>query len=439
MTSLQRRVVITGMGLISPLGNTIEKFETALASGTSGVRVLTRVPPDHLPSKIGGEAIDFSGDVDDFGELDKLLKRSIKKGLKLMCREIQMGVAAAQRALAHAGLNPETCEPTRIGTMFGCDYILTDPHEFVRGVIKCRDDQNQFHFERWADHGLTEVEPLWLLKYLPNMPASHVAIYNDLRGPSNSLTTRETSSCDSLAEAATIIARGTADQMIVGATGSSIHPMRTLHLSLQQDVVDTSNEEYLNHPERACRPFDKDRAGVVLAEGAGSVAVEALDVARDRGASILGEVIGYGSSVVARENGVADYRQAAINAIEGALRTAELKPEEIGHVNAHGLGSRTMDREEAQAIQAVLGDHVPVMALKGYTGNMGAGSGLVELIGSLLAFKRGSLFPSLNYQTPDEECPVNVVTAGDVPPGDTALCLNLTDQGQAAAVVVRRV
>lgn len=438
MTSLQRRVVITGMGSISPLGNTIEKFETALESGTSGVRVLTRVPPDHLPSKIGGEAIDFSGDVDDFGDLDKLLKRSIKKGLKLMCREIQMGVAAAQRALADAGLNPESYEPTRIGTMFGCDYILTDPHEFVRGVIKCRDDQNQFHFERWAENGLTEVEPLWLLKYLPNMPASHVAIYNDLRGPSNSLTTRETSSYDSLAEAATIIARGTADQMIVGATGSSIHPMRTLHLSLQQDVVDTSNEEYLQHPERACRPFDKDRAGVVLAEGAGSVVVEAMDVAQNRGATILGEVIGYGSSVVAGQNGSADYRQAAVNAIEGALQTAEIQPAEVDHVNAHGLGSPNMDREEAQALQTVLGDRVPVMALKSYIGNMGAGGGMVELIGSLLAFRRGTLFPSLNYQTPDEECPVNVVTTRDVPAGDTALCLNLTAQGQASAVIVRR-
>ena len=434
---MDRRVVITGMGLISPMGNTIDQFRQALETRTSAVRQLQRIPTDHLPSPIGGEALQFTGQVDDFGELDKQRKRSIKKGLKLMCREIQMGVAAAQRGLADAGLPNETTDPARIGTMFGCDYIVTEPAEFISGVDQCRNEAGEFDFARWAENGLHKVEPLWLLKYLPNMPASHVAIYNDLRGPSNSLTVRESSANLAVAEATTLIARGTADQMVVGSTGSSIHLMRTLHVSLQHPVVDASHNGYAQAPHTACRPFEKGRSGMVLGEGAGCLVVESLETARQRGASIIAEVVGYASSSASNQKGVADYGQAFENVLEGVLRIAGLKPHEIGHVNAHGIGTLRCDREEAQAIQRVLGD-IPVMALKSYMGNLGAGGGLVETIGSILALQRGHLFATLNQEAPDPECPVRVATSDDVPSGDTFINVNMTPQGQASAIAIRR-
>ena len=177
--SQSRRVVITGLGLISPLGNSPEALWNALSSGVSGVDVLKRVPSEHLTSDIGGECSDFTGDVADFGEVEKKLKRNIKKSLRLMCREIQLGVAAAQLAIANANLE-DHYDPSRIGTLFGSDYIITEPTEFASGVANCLNGSEDFDFSSWAENGLTKVEPTWLLKYLPNMPASHIAILNDL-------------------------------------------------------------------------------------------------------------------------------------------------------------------------------------------------------------------------------------------------------------------
>ena len=192
---------------------------------------MERPQSENLACDIAGQARSFTGQIDDFGPLDKQAKRSIKKGLKLMCREIQMGVAASQLALHHSGLSEGHLDPVRTGTMFGCDHIVTEPFEFVEPMKKCINDENQFEFEEWAELGLPNVEPLWLLKYLPNMPASHVAIYNDLRGPSNSITLREASANLALGEATTTIRRGAADAMITGATGSRIQIMRTITMT----------------------------------------------------------------------------------------------------------------------------------------------------------------------------------------------------------------
>ena len=306
MSSSSRRVVITGMGLISPLGNSPDALWNALASGASGVDVLKRVTTEHLTSDIGGECRDFSGDITDFGDVDKKLKRNIKKSLRLMCREIQLGVAAAQFAIADAALE-DHYDPTRIGTLFGSDYIITEPFEFATGVTNCLNDSRRFEFENWAEDGLTKVEPTWLLKYLPNMPASHIAILNDFQGPSNSLTVREASANLAVGEAMTIIQRGSADAMIVGSTGSRIHPLRTVHVVLQEALADRNAPGVDGDAAKACRPFDAHRCGMVLGEGAGSIMLESLETAQKRGAKIYGEVIGYGSSLVSNPDGVANY------------------------------------------------------------------------------------------------------------------------------------
>jgi 3-oxoacyl-[acyl-carrier-protein] synthase II len=435
MTHSDRRVVITGMGLISPLGNSCEALWDCLSNSRSGVARIERLPTDDLPSDVGGEAREFTGDVEDFGPLEKLTKRNIKKGLKLMCREIQMGVAASQLALTGAGLTPEIYDPDRIGTMFGSDYIITEPVEFARGIQNCIGGDGQgFIFQDWAEKGMTQVEPLWLLKYLPNMPASHVAIYNDLRGPSNSITVREASANLAVAEATTTIRRGVADVMIAGATGSRIQSLRTIHVSLQEQLADRYAPPADGDPEKASRPFDKHRTGMVLGEGAGVLVLEDMEFAQKRGAKILGEVVGYCSSSVADKNGVADYRAAFSNVINGALRKAGMSASEIGHVHAHAMGVNRCDQEEAIAISELLGDPV-VCAVKSYMGNLGAGSGIVEIISSVLAINRQQMFETLNCENPDPKCPVKVSTRTDSP-GHSFLNLNITPQGQASAVII---
>ncbi len=435
MAHSDRRVVITGMGLISPLGSSCDELWTALSNGRSGIDLIQRLPASELPSDVGGEATQFTGHIDDFGPLEKLTKRNIKKGLKLMCREIQMGVAASQLALSDAGLAAGGYDPDRIGTMFGSDYIVTEPVEFAAGIANCLKETGHFEFEKWAEQGLTQVEPLWLLKYLPNMPASHVAIYNDLRGPSNSITVREASANLAVAEALTSIRRGVADIMVAGATGSRIQPLRTINISLQEQLADRNKAPANGDPSKACRPFDKDRTGTVLGEGAGIVVLEDKEHAEKRDARILGEVVGYCSSSVSNRKRVADYQTAFLNVIVGALERAGMANTEIGHIHAHGLGGIRCDREEAIAINQVFGDSVPVAAAKSYMGNLGAGSGVVETISSVLAINSGQMFDSLNCESLDPACPVNMADAS-TSPGQSVLNLNITPQGQASAIIV---
>ncbi len=437
MSSSDRRVVITGMGLISPLGDTYTDLWDSISNGRSGVELIQSVPTEHFVSDFGGECKHFSGDIANFGTLEKKLQRSIKKGLKLMCREIQLGVAAAQLALSDAGLEPGTYDPARVGTLFGSDYIITGPEEFTRAIHECLTPQRQFDFSKWAEHGLPKVEPLWLLKYLPNMPASHVAIYNDLRGPSNSLTVREAGANLSVAEATTIIKRGSADKMVAGSTGSRIHMLRTIHIALQEELADRNTNAAGGDPKKACRPFDASRNGMVLGEGSGVLILETLDEAEKRNAKIFGEVVGYGSSSVASVNGVPDQKTAFANVLKSSLESSGLAPSEIGHVHAHGLSSTNTDRAEAAAIKEVLPE-VPVTAAKSYMGNLGGGSGMVEMIASIMALQNQQHIPVLNYETPDPDCPIKVVQDSSQSPGDSFINLNITPQAQASSVVIRR-
>lgn len=429
-----RRVVITGVGLVSPLGMTKDQLWDALSQGRSGVRPIEQFPTDHLPFDCGAEVRDFTGKIDDFGELETAQKRAIRKGLKVMCREIQMGVAAAQRALQDAGLKPGQYDCRRTGCVFGSDYIMTLPDEFTVAVQSCLDG-GKFDFTRWGEDGLPKITPLWLLKYLPNMPASHVAIYNDLQGPNNSLTLREASPNAALAEAYCTIMRGSADTLVVGATGTRIHPLRSIHVALQEELAEPGPD-----PSRLCRPFDLHRTGQVLGEGAAAVILESLESAQSRGASIVGEVVGFGSSALRHDDGMAECDRALENAFRKAMERANVSSNQLGHIHAHGNGFRRGDAQEAQAIRRVLGDHadrVPVAAAKSYMGNVGAAGGLIELITSLMAMERDWLFPVLNYETPDPECPIRVAAGGESP-GDCFANLNYAPQGQASVVVVRR-
>ena len=436
MRNAARRVVITGMGVVSPLGNSPQKLWEALCAGQSGVGPLEAFDPSGLPVRIAAQAREFAGKIQDFGLLEPDLKKTIRKGLKTVCREAQMGIAAAQAALRDAGLTRDVYDPDQIGAVFGSDYMVTLPEDFVDPCSRSRDEQGRFDFSRWAREGLPALNPLWLLKYLPNMPAAHLSMYNDLRGPNNSITQREASANLAVGEAAQIIARGHARWMVAGSTGSWIHPVRTVQAILQFELASDQDVP----PEEACRPFDQRRSGTVLGEGAGAVVLEEYETARQRGATIYGEVLGAGGAMASSLDRGADLRQAMKLALQRALRNAQLSPEAIDHVNAHGAGTREGDVAEAQALADVFGSRsrtLPVVSAKGHLGNLGAGGGLVELIGSLLAFQHGHLFPTRNHQQPDPQCPLNVVTGTDTPAGTTLAKLNVTLQGQASCLVVR--
>ena len=441
-TALVRRpassVVITGMGVVSPLGNSPDELIAALRNSDSGIRPLTHVPTNAFSISHGAEAVNFTGKIDDYGPLEKKMQRTIKKGSKVMCREIEMGVAAAQLALHQAGYNAEVFDRDRTGVVFGCDYIMSDPEEYTDGIAACV-NEGDFEFKNWGPTGIPKVTPLWLLKYLPNMPASHVAIYNDLRGPNNSITLREASACAAIAEAVSTITRGHADALVVGATGTRIHTLRSLHASMQETLA-TDRED----PATMSRPFDTSRDGSVLGEGAGVLMCESKEHAEARGATIYGEIIGYGTSAVGPLGGDRPIRIAVANAIRAAIRSAKaagFSDTAIGHIHAHGLGDAGFDADEAAAIVDVFGDATsqpPVTTAKGHFGNLGAGGGMAEIIGSLKSLG-GNLFPIRNLTQLDENCPINAVCDSDTPAGDSFISVNVTPQGQSSAAWIRTV
>jgi 3-oxoacyl-[acyl-carrier-protein] synthase II len=273
------------------------------------------------------------------------------------------------------------------------------------------------------------------LKYLPNMPGSHIAIFNDLRGPSNSITHREAASNLSVGEAFRTIQRDSADCMVAGATGTRVHPMKAIHAAQSEQLAAGNGD-----PTKASRPFDKDRTGMVLGEGAATIILEELESARARGATIYGEVIAAASSCVADANLVAHRDTALLNAMQQVFQNAGVDPKEIGHIHAHGLSTTTADQDEARALGEAFGSaiqSVPVVAAKANFGNLGAGSGVVELIASVMALNEGKLFPLLNFETADPDCPISAADEASSP-GDSFLNLSVTPQGQAAVVLVRR-
>jgi len=415
-----RDIVITGLGVVSPIGIGCDAFWKAIAGGTSGIRPVDLFDASSLRVRFGGQIPDFD---------PKQYVRP-RKSLKVMSREIQLGFAAADLALADAGIAAGGLDPDRFGVVFGNDMIYADLEDLEQTYRRSARD-GDFDFHLWSEAIQEELHPLWLLKHLPNMTASHVAIAHDARGPNNSIVLGDVSGLLAVAEAASVIRRGWADVILAGGTGCRLHPTALV----------ARGDALLSHRaddcEAACRPFDRDRDGLVNGEGAGVIVLESRAHARRRGATIRCELSATAARCEprARRDGLsgASLRQA----IRAACVAAGLEAGDIGHVNAHGVSTIEMDRAEARAIRAELGD-VPVTAPKSFFGHLGAGGGVVELAASVLGLERGLVPPTLNYLTADPECPVNVVH-GEPLAGRpaTAVKVNLCSTGQAAAVVIR--
>lgn len=414
-------VVITGLGVVSPVGIGAEPFWQSLVEGRSGVRPLTQFDATALPVQFGGEVTDF----------DPKVHVKPRKSLKVMSRDIQLGFAAADQAYTDAGLAPESVDPDRVGIVFGTDLIQAQPDEMEAAYRACF-VEGKFDFQRWGQSALAEIYPLWMLKHLPNMPACHIAIFLDARGPNNSIAAGEVSSLLAIAEAARVVERGQADVVIGGGTGSIVHPT----LWVRYCEGDMSHRS--DNPAGASRPFDAGRDGAVGGEGAAAFVLERRKHAERRGAKILARVVSCHSTYGPPADDGASQQAAIERSIRGAMLAAKLEASQLGHVNAHGLSTITADRLEGQAIHATLGD-VPVTAPKSYFGNLGSGTGAVEMAASVLGFNQSLVPATLNYETPDPLAPVNVIrgeSRGGRPA--TALLLNQTPQGQAVAMVVRK-
>jgi 3-oxoacyl-[acyl-carrier-protein] synthase II len=423
-----RSVVVTGLGIVSPCGIGKDAFWKSLREGRSGVSIVGLFDCTNVSQGVGGEVKDFNDET-----IKKVHLKDLRKSLKVMSRDIQMAMAAASQAIAETNLKTAGIPPERIGVEYGANLIFSPPEDLQDACWACTDEQKQFHFEQWGEKGLAKMEPLWMLKYLPNMPGCHIAIYADARGPSNSLTLDEASSGVVITEALRILRRGAADVMIAGATGTRLHPIRAMHANLWDDVAADCE-----HPESSCRPFDARRSGQVIGEGAGCLVLEEEDHARKRGVPILGRLLGGGSSCVLGRDGQPDVRRAIVNAIEAALRDAGLKPADIGHINAHGSGDPEDDAMEASAIHEAFGPaaaSIPVVSIKGYTGNSGGGCGIIEIAASLLSAREGLAPRTLNCDQPDPALKLNVTTDFTPVNNKRFLKINYTRAGQATAVI----
>jgi 3-oxoacyl-[acyl-carrier-protein] synthase II len=429
-----RRIVITGVGVLSPLGIGYETFAKNLLEGKSGISRIESFAYSGAPKNVGGQIKDFN----ETTAKNEYLKTQ-RKSIKVMCREIQVGVASASLAINHSGLDLESIDHERFGVDFGANLMFSPPQVLKDPCWLCVDEGDpEFHFkhEQWGNKGLSNLEPLWLLRYLPNMPACHIGIYADARGPSNSITMSEASGNLAVGEACRIMMRGLADTMIAGTTGTRLEPTKSMHAALWDILAEYDGEP----PETWSRPFDKTRRGEVLAEGACCLILEEESHARSRGAKILGRVLGSGSSCAFEKNSPNKITRAIVNAVRVALRDANLTPADIGHINAHGLSTPWVDADEAKAINEIFGpagETIPVTALKSVLGNSGAGCGTLELAGSLAGLAQGVVPATANYRFPDAECRLNVVHGKPLPMTNRiVLNINVTTCGQAAALVV---
>jgi 3-oxoacyl-[acyl-carrier-protein] synthase II len=423
MTASSRRAVLTGIGVISPVGATPEAFWRSLLAGQSGVKPIVSFDTSGLP-------VHFAGEIPDFDAKEYVEKKK-RKGLRDMARTIQLAVAGAQCALDDGAVDKTKLDPTRFGVEFGAGLIASELPELLdaaRLSANCR--PGVVDLEKWGEQGLPVIPPTWMLKYLPNMLACHVSILHDAQGPNNSVTESDVASLLALGEAYRILTRDGADFFLAGGAESKLNPLSVVRQCLFEPLSRRNDE-----PARACRPFDRRRDGLVLGEGAAVFAFEDLSHARKRGARIYAEVVGFGSAFDRKQDG-----DGLARAVRAALADAGIGPEEIDHINAHGLSTRASDTWEARGLARVFGDRpVPVLAVKSYVGNAGAGGGTLELAASVLALHHGVTPPTLNYEEADPDCPVTVLAGAPRPVAlPYVLKVGFTQMGQCAALVLRR-
>ncbi|MSQ92955.1 MAG: beta-ketoacyl-[acyl-carrier-protein] synthase family protein [Gemmataceae bacterium] len=421
MPLANRRVVFTGIGVVTSIGMDAAAFWDGLAREQCGIKTIQAFDPAPLKTRFAGEIVGF--------DAKGYLSKEGRKSLRVMARSVQMAVAAAQLALDDGKVDKAKLDPTRFGVEFGAGLIPSELTELGLASHICTEENAHAEdLKIWGAKGIPNIPPLWMLKYLPNMLACHVSILHNAQGPNNSITQSEVGSLLALAEANRILRRDQSDFFLVGGADSKLNP---LSMTRQEIFGQLSKEN--DTPSQALKPFDLRRNGTAIGEGGAVLVVEDLTHAQNRRATIYGEMVGFGSTFDRGTTG-----RGLARAIRVALDQAQIKPSEVDHVNAHGLSSVKLDAFEARGINEVFGTSVPVWALKPNIGTLGAGSGTTELAASLLAMKHGVLPPTLNFATPDPACPVQILTKASPITKPYFVKIGYTDMGQCAAVVCRK-
>jgi len=380
---LPSRVVVTGLGIISPIGTGKDAFWEALLRGESGVRRITRFDPSEFRTQIAAEVIDFNPET----YIDK-------KDARRMDRYTQFAVAATGLALKDAEIAPGTVDPDRVGVVLGCGI----------GGIETFEEQTRVLVTR----GPSRISPFFVPMMIANMGAGYVAIVNGFYGPNSTIVTACASSNQAVGEAFRIIQRGEADVMVTGGTEAGITPVGIAGFCAMK-AMSTRNDE----PARASRPFDAGRDGFVVGEGAAILILENMERAVARGAHIYAEITGYGQSCDAYHITAPDPEgSGAAKAMERALADAGLTPGEVSYINAHGTSTPFNDKVETLAIKKVFGEfayRVPVSSTKSMTGHLLGAAGGIEAAACVLSIARGVIPPTINYERPDPECDLDYV------------------------------
>ena len=381
MTHARTRVVVTGMGTVNPIGKNLEEYWHSLIEGRSGASVIERFPTERLATK-------FACQVNTFDPTDYIERKAAQR----MARFSQMAVAASGMALADSGLDLAKEDNFRVGVAMGTG-------------IGAFDDMTE-----GAYNFLTKgrMKPLYAPTIIPNMAGASVAMQFHLRGPNTTVTTACAASTQTIGDAVHLIERGNADVMLAGGTEASLCEVGIASFNAIK-ALSTRNEA----PERASRPFDRDRDGFVPGEGAGTLILESVEHATNRGARIYGEVLGFGTTNDAHHQVAPDETgEAPARAITFALQDAGIEPADVDYVNAHGTSTELNDAGETKALKIALGDHaykVAISSTKSMIGHLLGAAGAVEAIATLLTINRGMIHPTINYENPDPQCDLDYV------------------------------
>ncbi|MBI4309572.1 MAG: beta-ketoacyl-ACP synthase II [Candidatus Omnitrophica bacterium] len=409
----KKRVVITGMGAISPVGHGIETYWKSLVEGKSGIRAVSHFDACAFDSRINGDVIDYDP-----------LEHFNSKDARNLSRFIQFAVVAAHEAVLHSKLDIKTMDPYRVGVLVGSGI----------GSIYSAEEE----YDKLLEKGPSRISPFFITRMIINEAAGQVSINTGARGPCAAIATACATGNNCIGEAMRMIQHGEVDAMIAGGTESA-----TSKLGLGGFCALKALSKHNDEPSKASRPFDLNRDGFVMAEGAGVVILEGLEFAKARGANILAELAGYGRTSDAyhitapHEEGL-----GAIKAMEYALKDAGFMPADIDYINAHGTSTKLNDQIETLAIKKVFGDYakrIPVSSTKSMTGHLLGAAGAIELIACVMSIRDHMVHPTINYQTPDPLCDLdyvpNVARKAQV---DVALSNSLGFGGHNATLIVKR-
>ena len=430
-------VVITGFGAVSPLGLTADEMWDGLCSGKCGIKKIEAFDPIGFSCQLAGE---ISSDF----KVRNFIPRTHRKAVKMMSRDIELAIAAANEAILSSGLITKGIDPEKVNVdsrrmaiNIGAGLISCDLVELAPAVAASVTD-GKFDIRKWGKDGLELVTPLWLLKYLPNMLACHIGIIHDIQGPSNTITCAEAAGHLAIAEATDVIKRGWADIALAGGAEAKVNPIVMIRQCLLKRATSQSNDE----PDSACRPFDVAATGSVFGEAAGMLVLEKAEYAAKRGTKIYAEIVGCGQS----NNINPAYEHLEPNgkgiqiAIEKAMSQANISAEDLDLIIPHGLGISADDSAESTAIEAALGkaaDKIPVFPTKSMLSNTGAAAGALDIAVAICAMKDGKIPAAKNCDKKAKYCNLNILQKPIEKNIRYVLCCSYTYGGQTAAIVLK--